>query len=111
VSAANPGAVTAAAAMKRMTTAEPITDDGTPAAFYPYFYTTHIDGCTWGEGTDVPGLTVNDFGKLKQYGTYDRGVYYTDVGGGDGGVQRVHAHLLAQPVPRQGAHRRLIRVA
>jgi hypothetical protein len=59
----------------------PITDDGTPAAFYPYFYTTHIDGCTWGEGTDVPGLTVNDFGKLAQYGTYDQNVYYTGVGG------------------------------
>ncbi|MDR0346165.1 MAG: hypothetical protein LBI49_24215, partial [Nocardiopsaceae bacterium] len=59
----------------------PATDDGTPAAFYPYFYTTKINGCTWGEGTDVPGLTVNDFGKDQQYGTYDRGVYYTGLNG------------------------------
>jgi hypothetical protein len=40
-----------------------------------------VDGCTWGEGTDDPGLTVNDFGRQKQYGTYDRGVYYTGPGG------------------------------
>jgi len=59
----------------------PITDDGTPAAFYPYFYTTRINGCTWGEGTDVPGLTVRDFGKTQQYGTYVRGVYYTGLNG------------------------------
>ena len=59
----------------------PITDNGTPAQFYPYFYTTHVHGCTWGEGTDVPGLTVNDFGKLNQYGTYDTGVYYTGPSG------------------------------
>jgi hypothetical protein len=55
----------------------PITDDGTPAQFYPYFYTTHVAGCSWGEGTDVPGLTVKDFGKLDQYGTYDKDVYYS----------------------------------
>ncbi len=59
----------------------PVTDDGTPAKFYPYFYTTHLAGCTWGEGTDVPGLTVNDFGKLNQYGSYDLGVYYTSSKG------------------------------
>jgi hypothetical protein len=55
----------------------PITDEGTPAQFYPYFYTTHVNGCSWGEGHDVPGLTVNDFGKLDQYGSYDTGVYYS----------------------------------
>ncbi|HEY3957509.1 MAG TPA: hypothetical protein VGM53_29430 [Streptosporangiaceae bacterium] len=55
----------------------PITDDGQPAAFYPYFYSTHVDGCTWGEGQDYKGLTVNDFGKVHEYGTYDYGVYYT----------------------------------
>jgi len=59
----------------------PVTDEGTPAQFYPYFYTTHLAGCTWGEGTDVRGLTVNDFGKLSQYGSYDLGVYYTNPTG------------------------------
>ncbi|HET9897472.1 MAG TPA: hypothetical protein VFQ44_21280 [Streptosporangiaceae bacterium] len=61
----------------------PVTDDGTPAAFYPYFYTTHLHGCMWGEGHDVPGLTVNDFGKLNQYGTYDPGVFYTTPSGSE----------------------------
>jgi hypothetical protein len=59
----------------------PITDDGTPAKFYPYFYTTRVAGCTWGEGTDVPGLTVRDFGKHNQYGSYDRNVYYSSPTG------------------------------
>jgi hypothetical protein len=59
----------------------PVTDDGTRAKFYPYFYTTHVAGCSWGEGTDVPGLTVNDLGKLNQYGSYDKGVYYSDPSG------------------------------
>jgi hypothetical protein len=59
----------------------PITDEGTPAQFYPYFYTTRLDGCTWGEGTDIPHLTVSDFGKLNQYGSYNTGVYYTGMNG------------------------------
>jgi hypothetical protein len=59
----------------------PITDDGTPAKFYPYFYTTRVAGCSWGEGTDVPGLTVRDFGKLNQYGSYDLNVYYSSPTG------------------------------
>jgi hypothetical protein len=62
-------------------TVPPVTDEGTPAQFYPFFYATRVHGCTWGEGTDYPGLTVNDFGKLAQYGSYDTGVYYTGAGG------------------------------
>jgi hypothetical protein len=60
----------------------PLTDEGTPAAFYPYFWTTHQNGCTWGEGTDVPGVTVQDFGKLAQYGSILGNVWYTQTGGG-----------------------------
>lgn len=59
----------------------PVTDQGTPAQLYPCFYTTKVNGCSWGEDTDVPGLTVNDFGKLDQYGSYDQGVYYTSPTG------------------------------
>lgn len=59
----------------------PVTDEGTPAPFYPYFYTTHLRGCTWGEGTDYARLTVNDFGKQAQYGTYNPGVWYTGRNG------------------------------
>jgi hypothetical protein len=71
----------------------PITDDGQPAQFYPYFYTTRVGGCTWGEGTDVPGLTVSDFGKLHQYGTYDTGVYYTGLGGKPYSYSSVFMHV------------------
>lgn len=59
----------------------PLTDDGTPAQFYPFFSTTRVNGCSWIEGTDVPGLTVNDFGGLSQYGSYNTGVYYTGLTG------------------------------
>jgi hypothetical protein len=78
----------------------PITDDGSPAAFYPYFYTTKINGCTWGQGTDVPGLTVNDFGKDQQYGTYDRGVYYTGLGGTGTEESTVFMHTYAHNLCR-----------
>ncbi|MBO0805929.1 MAG: hypothetical protein J2P25_23015 [Nocardiopsaceae bacterium] len=78
----------------------PVTDDGTPAAFYPYFYTTPINGCTWGEGTDVPGLTVNDFGKDRQYGTYDRSVYYTGRGGTAVEESNVFMHTYAHNLCR-----------
>ena len=59
----------------------PVTDDGTPAAFYPFFSTTRLGGCSWMEGTDIRGLTVNDFGGHSQYGTYNSGVYYTGPNG------------------------------
>jgi hypothetical protein len=78
----------------------PVTDDGQPAAFYPYFYTTHLQGCTWGEGTDVPGLTVNDFGKQRQYGTYDTGVYYTGSGGKPYSFSSVFMHVFPRNLCR-----------
>lgn len=78
----------------------PITDEGTPAQFYPYFYTTRIDGCTWGEGTDIPGVTVNDFGKNAQYGTYDKGVYYTGPNGTPYTISTVFLHVFSgNPCP------------
>lgn len=48
----------------------PITDDGQPADFYPFFsvHQTHFGPCTWLIGNDVPRLTTNDFGKNVQYG-------------------------------------------
>ena len=59
----------------------PVTDSGTPAAFYPYFYTTRVAGCSWGEGTDDRGLTVDDFGGETQYGAPNAGVYYSGTNG------------------------------
>ncbi|HEX6519631.1 MAG TPA: hypothetical protein VF070_06380 [Streptosporangiaceae bacterium] len=72
----------------------PVTDDGQPARFYPYFYTTRVDGCSWGEGTDIPGVTVSDFGKQQQYGTYDPGVYYTGMGGAPTSRSTVFMHVF-----------------
>ncbi|MGH3497876.1 MAG: hypothetical protein ACRDP1_10465, partial [Nocardioidaceae bacterium] len=47
----------------------PQTDDGVPAAFYP-FYTTGMTsgGCRWTIGTHVPGFSTRDFGGHSQYG-------------------------------------------
>jgi hypothetical protein len=59
----------------------PPTDDGTPAAFYPYYSTGQaLGGCAWTVGQDVPGFTTNDFGKVAQYGSLLK-VTYPEVGG------------------------------
>src|SRR5437764_7060352 len=50
-------------------TRRPVTDDGTPAAFYPFYTKGHTrDGCRWSIGNDIPGFTQNDFGKDQQWG-------------------------------------------
>jgi hypothetical protein len=38
------------------------------ATFYPFYSTTGGSSCAWLFGNDVAGLTVNDYGKLAQYG-------------------------------------------
>ena len=46
----------------------PTTDDGQPAAFYPFFSTADSHGrCAWRFGNDTPGMT-SDFGQNAQYG-------------------------------------------
>ena len=51
-------------------TIPPVTDDGTPAAFYPYYSSGRaLGGCAWTVGQNVPGFSDNDYGKLKQYGS------------------------------------------
>ncbi|HXN04266.1 MAG TPA: hypothetical protein VN895_05480 [Candidatus Acidoferrum sp.] len=47
----------------------PVTDEGAPANFYPFFSTQQANGsCTWALGNDNPGVTTHDFGKNDQYG-------------------------------------------
>ena len=59
----------------------PNTDDGTPAAFYPFFSIKNIGGsCVWQLGNHIPG-SKNDFGQNAQYGTLLNSTY-TAVGGG-----------------------------
>ena len=58
----------------------PTTDEGTPAAFYP-FYTSNpsSNGCVWGFGNDLPGQ-ISDFGRNNQYGEL-LSQEYTQIGG------------------------------
>lgn len=59
----------------------PNTDDGSPAAFYPFFSIGNVGGhCTWMLGNHIPG-SKNDFGQNQQYGTL-LNLTYTAVGGG-----------------------------
>jgi len=61
----------------------PITDDGTPAAFYPYYSIASqpTGGCVWQLGGAIPG-TTNDFGKNAGYGPIIRPRYLLFGGGG-----------------------------
>jgi hypothetical protein len=48
----------------------PLTDAATPAAFYPFFSTIPSGKtCLWNIGTDIPGVTTQDFGKNTQFGS------------------------------------------
>jgi hypothetical protein len=59
----------------------PITDDGQPADFYPFYSKGFTSlGCTWVWGNHVPGLSVDDFGRNAQYGSLLR-LAYTGPGG------------------------------
>jgi hypothetical protein len=62
----------------------PTTDDGQPAAFYPFFSTLHGNGnghgCQWAFGNDLPG--GNDLGRNAQYGSLLSSSYLIFGGGG-----------------------------
>jgi hypothetical protein len=61
----------------------PTTDDGTPAAFYPYYSITKGPSgqCLWQFGGAIPG-TTNDFGKNAGYGHLIKPKYLLFGGGG-----------------------------
>jgi hypothetical protein len=60
----------------------PRTDDGKPAAFYPFFSMGSKSGdCVWSFGNDIRGFTTNDFGKNAQYGSLIL-LPFLDFGGG-----------------------------
>ena len=63
----------------------PPSDDGQPAAFYPFFSITSKhkeNGCQWFIGNDVPGQTASDFGGVTQYGTLFPQQFLAFGGGG-----------------------------
>jgi hypothetical protein len=85
-------------------TLRPVTDDGQPANFYPFFSITRSHrpgGCQWFLGNDVPGLTANDFGGLSQYGALYPQTFL--VFGGHGATEQViddfHQNLAGNPCP------------
>jgi hypothetical protein len=55
----------------------PNSDDGSPAAFYPYFSAaTTSSSCQWELGNFPAGKNVNDFGQDNQFGALTGLVYY-----------------------------------
>jgi len=63
----------------------PITDKGTPAAFYPFFSALQrgdqSSSCLWAFGNDLPGAS-SDFGRNAQYGSLLPTTYLAFGGGG-----------------------------
>ena len=58
----------------------PQTDEGVPAAFYPFYTTAKVGGqCYWQFGNDIPG-EISNFGQNGQYGTLLQ-QSYTQLGG------------------------------
>jgi len=55
----------------------PLTDDHVPVDFYPFYSaaTGYDATCAWAFGNDIPGHTVNDFGRIDQYGPLLRLTY------------------------------------
>jgi hypothetical protein len=74
----------------------PLTDDGQPVAFYPFFSTTGTgSACRWQFGNHIPGST-NDFGQNAQYGPLLNANYIL-FGGGGTSVTRFNSfrHILS----------------
>ena len=48
----------------------PLTDDHVAVDFYPFYSasTGYGPACAWAFGNDIPGHSINDFGKIDQYG-------------------------------------------
>jgi hypothetical protein len=78
----------------------PPTDEGTPAAFYPYYSTGHaLGGCAFTVGQDVPGFSTNDFGKNAQYGSLLKVTYATPGGGTESQFNDFQQILKNNPCP------------
>jgi hypothetical protein len=88
----------------------PITDKGTPAAFYPFFSAFQEGvqneqgngGCRWGFGNVLPGATT-DFGRNAQYGSL-LSLTYLIFGGGGATHQLINnfRQIIPNPCPAGG---------
>jgi hypothetical protein len=79
----------------------PPTDDGTPAAFYPYYSIgTALGGCAWTVGQDSPGFSTNDFGANNQYGHLLKVAYTNSTGHSTSVFNDYQNNLPNNPCPR-----------
>jgi hypothetical protein len=79
----------------------PTTDQGKPAAFYPFYSTTNTaNGCVWQFGNNVPG-EISNYGGSRQYGSL-LGQSYTKKGGGSHLVfNDFKKYLKGNPCPQK----------
>jgi hypothetical protein len=76
----------------------PPTDDGQPAAFYPYFSTVTNGGkCYWGTGSTLPNATNNFGGSSQEFGPLYGQTYW--IVGGHGATHRVINNFNSRPFP------------
>jgi hypothetical protein len=78
----------------------PQSDQGLPAAFYPFFSTTNKGGhgCVWQFGNDIPG-EISDFGQAGQYGTLFP-LDYTNTGGSAFNIYEDFRNVVPNPCPQ-----------
>jgi hypothetical protein len=78
----------------------PQTDNGQPAAFYPFYSTSSTPGgCYWEIGNNVPGQITN-FGGNAGYGTPFPNTYTTQGGGSRVFFEDFRNDLSSNPCPR-----------
>jgi hypothetical protein len=78
----------------------PQTDQGQPAAFYPFFSTARTaHGCYWQFGNDIPG-EISDFGQNGQYGPLLQ-QSYTTVGGSSVQLYNDFRNIITNPCPQR----------
>ena len=80
--------------------ADPQTDQGLPAAFYPFYSTTKIKsaGCYWQFGNNIPG-EISNFGENGQYGTLLQ-QSYTETGGSTQERYNDFRNIIPNPCPQ-----------
>lgn len=77
----------------------PQTDEGTPAAFYPFYTDTRVAGhCYWQFGNDIPG-EISNFGQNAQYGTLLQ-QSYTNPGGSSSPSYQDFRNIINNPCPQ-----------
>lgn len=77
----------------------PVTDEGSPANFYPYFSTVNNGGtCNWGAGSTLPN-TTNNFGgnSTTEFGSLLSEPYW--VTGGHGAAENLIENFNSGPIP------------